>query len=132
MVSEELYDRLMELTEAEEGQTPSVAAVFDTKLPDHYQHGPVPTLVLQSISDVPTTKTIEGKIAIRHSLWQVSIYALDIHAARQTKEAVRAKLHGYRGTLIRWCDFEDAPGEMFESDWNPPLYHVPLDFTVTQ
>lgn len=127
MVSEELYDRLAELQT--EG---SVGAVFDMKRPDNYDLPPLPILVFQCIVDLPKSIDIQGPILTRENRWQVSVYALDVLSARAGKEAVIAKLHNYRGTAIKRCDFEPSPAEIYESDLNPPEYHIPLEFTVLQ
>lgn len=132
MISEELYARLATLVD-DGTNSGTLAAVYDTKLPD----GDIPpadlaVVVFQCISDTPLVRTIQGTIPLRDSLWQVSVRALDIHTARNAKEAIIASLHGYTGTLIRWASFESAPGEIFEGDYVPPQYHIPIDFTITQ
>jgi hypothetical protein len=128
MISDDLYARLNELATDDAG---TLAAVFDSKRADGVS-AVKPIAVFSEISDVASARTIDGKIALRQSRWQVSIYAEDLGDARAAKEAVIAKLHGYTAESIEACQFESAPGVIYESDLVPPEHHIPIDFMVTQ
>jgi tRNA threonylcarbamoyladenosine modification (KEOPS) complex Pcc1 subunit len=128
MISDDLYARLNELVTDDAG---TLAAVFDTKRPGNVS-ALKPIAVFSEVSDVASERTIDGKIALRDSRWQISIYAEDLGDARAAKETVIAKLHGYTAESIEACRFESAPGVIYESDLVPPEYHLPVDFTVTQ
>lgn len=113
-----------------------VDRIDDTKLPDGYVLAPptgssVATVLTYScVSDVPTDVDIDGEILMSVSRWQVSVRSTDLLAARTAKDAVIAALHGYSGPTIGRCDFENCPGELFESSVLPFEYHIPLDFMI--
>ena len=125
MVPDDIYAALSTIA--------AVDGIYDTKLPDGYVvTGAV--LVFSSISDVADTE-IRGDIVRREQRWQISIRVADTHAggltrARGLKAAVIAALHGYSGPTIARCDFESAPGEIFESDILPFQFHIPVDFML--
>ena len=104
-------------------------AVYDTKLPDNFVLT-TSVIVFQDISDVPEDVDIKGTILRRVARWQVSIHCLDIASARTAKAAVIAALHGYRGTSISRADFENCPGEIFDSSTIPFQYFIPIDFLI--
>jgi len=106
----------------------TVDGVFDTKFPPRYVLAN-PAVVFTSISDVPET-AIDGAIIRRVARWQVSVWAGDLVSARAVKAAVIAALHGYSGTYIARCEFENCPAEFFEEDAVPPGYHIPIDFMI--
>jgi hypothetical protein len=107
-----------------------VDLICDTKLPDGYilpQGGTA--LVFSCVSETPET-AIDGDIVFSESRWQVSVHSTDLGQARIAKAAVIAALHGYAGGSIVRCDFESAPGEIFQSDTIPFSYHIPIDFMI--
>lgn len=106
----------------------AVAGIYDTKLPDNYElTGAVVAFSL--VSDIPDV-AIDGAVVHRVARWQVSVRALDLPTLRSVKATVITALHGYRGASISRCDFESAPGELFESATIPFCYHAPIDFMV--
>lgn len=120
-VNEDLFDALSAVTGL------SATTVFDTKLDDGYAlTGTV--AVFQMISDVP--EHFINEIGTRVQRWQVSIHALTLSAGRTVAEAVRTALDGLTQGSIKSCDFDSAPGELYESSAVPPYYFIPLDFLI--
>lgn len=128
-MTQDLYNRI---TTALEG---FIADTYDAKLPDVNDDGTpwkltVPVIIAYSISDVPTN-TIDGMIAIREQRITCEVQALDIGAARVIKEALIVALHGWRGTLVKVCIFENGGPELYDAELIPPRYCLPVDFMLT-
>ena len=113
----------------------SIEGVYDTTLPETIADGSPwllvdPVIVASHISDVQTS-TIDSRIAIREQRLQCEVQALDLGTARLIKEALIVALHGWRGTVIEVCMFENGGPELYDWDLNPPRYCLPVDFLVT-
>lgn len=119
-VNEDLYHALVAVT--------GITAVYDTKLPDGFTLAST-VAVFSEVSDVPEI-FINSEMGTRAQRWQVSVLALTLPLARAAKEAVIAALGGLSSGAIKVCEFENAPGVIYESEAIPPHYHIPIDFMI--
>jgi hypothetical protein len=128
-VTSDLYDRIVDQLGA------SLGGVYDADLPEVNEDGTQwkltdPVIVTSGISDVPTS-TIDSRIALRDQRVTCEVQALDLRQARLIKEALITALHGWKGSIVKMCQFENGGPELKDWDLNPPRWCLPVDFMVT-
>jgi len=117
-VDSDLYARIA-------GALPGVP-LYQVKLPDSYEVGAAPVLVLTPLSEAPE-EMIDGTPTLSEMQCEVRIHGTDLAAARTVRTALRAALHNYSGGSIKRCAFTGTH-DLYNADSG--AYELPVEFTV--